>query len=471
MVARMPAGLSDHRKKLALKIGAFAGIFLYLLLIAKSVAGASGAEGFHLPLVALILACAPLAIFAAVRMPMIFPFGLFVALIPFDPLLSVSRGATLVHALGILTAVALLARILVTRNVLRLRTPWYYWLAYVVWAGLTMMWTVDLKESRLVFGIIFQNFGMMTVLAAYPMTRRDFKIIIGIMICAGVVAISYALATNGGLGGGTARISIASSNGNVVDQNFFATSFMLPIAFAFAAATSTRRTLLRAAYLIAVGAMMLGVLVSGSRGAFLALGLMFAYFAFRSRSLAQVGLLFAAFVAMLLRYPLVWERFMHDDGGGTGSGRTLIWQVGLQALRGHWLVGTGVGSFPESYARVYLSAYQHSSQGWMRPAHNVLVGMSVELGIIGLGLLLTAWFKTFRSLRVIPRSSPNFAFRTACEAAILALAVQSLFIDPMWLKYIWLGFTLPFMVLNLERPQAAFARRAVRRQFVPAPGG
>jgi hypothetical protein len=100
----------------------------------------------------------------------------------------------------------------------------------------------------------------------------------------------------------------------------------------------------------------------------------------------------------------------------------------------------------------------------------VLVGMSVEVGIIGLGLLLTAWFKTFRSLRVIPRSSPNFAFRTACEAAILALAVQSLFIDPMWLKYIWLGFTLPFMVLNLERPQVAFARRAVRRQFVPAPG-
>jgi len=56
----------------------------------------------------------------------------------------------------------------------------------------------------------------------------------------------------------------------------------------------------------------------------------------------------------------------------------------------------------------------------------------------------------------------------AAEAAIVGLAVQSMFIDPMWLKFVWLGLSLPFLILNLERPERAFARRLVRPGFVPA---
>jgi len=466
--ARMLASPAGNRRGFWTKAALAVGIALYVLVVAKSVAGASGPSGFHLPKFGLALAVAPIALFALLRAPIIFPFGLFLALMPFDPLLSVTSGATLLRVLGILTVVALVTRMLLTRHMLRLRPAWYVWLSFIAWCGLTMFWSLDFDHGRLIYGILAQNFGLMTVLAMYPITRRDFKTIVAIMVGAGVASVAYAVIANGGLGGGSSRLSIVGGNGNVVDQNFFATSFIVPLAFAFSVSVVTKRLWLRVVCWAATAALMLGVIVSGSRGAFIALGLMFVYFAVRSRSLTQVGLMVAGFVALLFRYPLVWERFLHDDGGGTGSGRTLIWQVGLQALRGHWLFGSGIGTFQEIYARVYLLAYQRSGQGWTRPAHNVLVGMSVELGIIGLGLLLAAWFMSFRSLRVIPRSSQNFGFRMAAEAAIVGLAVQSMFIDPMWLKFVWLGLSLPFLILNLERPERAFARRLVRPGFVPA---
>ena len=464
MAARTLRVISADRRAFLAKAGAACAALLYVLMVAKAIAGSSGPGGFHLPLFALGLALAPLALVLAARAPMIFPFGLFLALIPFDPLLSVSAGATLVRILGIASAITLMLQILVRRNVLHLRAPWYYWLAYVAWAGTSLLWTDSMTESLRVLGIIVQNFGLLTVLAVYPLSRNDLKTIATVMVLAGVVAVGYAFESGGGMSTVT-RMSLTSTTGNVVDQNYFATSFILPIAFAFTTATSSRRILMRLACWSAVAVMTVGVLVSGSRSGFVAVGLMFAFFAWRGRSWTQFAVLLAGFVGLLIRFPLVWQRFMHDDGGGTGSGRTLIWSVGLHVLQGNWLVGTGIGSFPESYARVFLSTYQRFNQGWMRPAHNVLLGMAVELGIVGVALLVLACVSTYRSLRVIPRSSPNFAFRTACEGALLGLALQSLFIDPMWNKFVWLGLALPFAVLNLERPRAVIAQRIAAIRF------
>jgi O-antigen ligase len=162
-------------------------------------------------------------------------------------------------------------------------------------------------------------------------------------------------------------------------------------------------------------------------------------------------------------------RFLHDpEGDNSGSGRTLIWHVGLQALKAAWLFGTGIGSFPETYARNFLAAYQPVSQGWHRPAHNVVLGIAVELGIVGLGLLLVAWFRSIRQLRVIPRDSAYYSIRVALEATLLGLFAQALFIDPMWIKYYWLAFTMPFLLLNAYAPVAIGPR--VRRPAVAAFG-
>jgi hypothetical protein len=51
-------------------------------------------------------------------------------------------------------------------------------------------------------------------------------------------------------------------------------------------------------------------------------------------------------------------------------------------------------------------------------------------------------------MRVIPKTSSLYPVRIALEASIVALFAQSLFIDPIWIKYIWLAQSLPLLLMN-----------------------
>jgi hypothetical protein len=68
-----------------------------LIWLARSVSQAAGPEGFHIPLLAVAAVAAPFGVYLAFRYPLIFPFGLYVALVPFDNILQVTTGATYVR--------------------------------------------------------------------------------------------------------------------------------------------------------------------------------------------------------------------------------------------------------------------------------------------------------------------------------------------------------------------------------------
>jgi hypothetical protein len=64
-----------------------------------------------------------------------------------------------------------------------------------------------------------------------------------------------------------------------------------------------------------------------------------------------------------------------------GNGRAQLWRVALNADGGHWLGGTGAGSFQRNWDRSETAGFQ------VRDAHNLYVETLSELGIIGLVLL------------------------------------------------------------------------------------
>ncbi len=433
------------------------------LAAARSISGVTGQFGWHVPLVALVVILSPPAFFLALRYPMIFPFSLFVALIPFDVILQFTQGATIVRLVAIGTGLAMVARILLTRSFLVPRRAWLVWLAYIAWAGFSFMWTVAPGEGQRVYGILVQNFLLMTMLAIYPLEKIEFRWLIGANIVSGLFAGAYEIYSRGH-SFDHGRVTIVSSTGLTVDPNWFATSFLIPLALALAIALGTRSLLLRLSCWAAALTMMIGLLLTGSRGGFVAVVFLFAYFAWRSRKRIQVLAVATACLSLTAFYPVVWQRFLKDPGGGTGSGRLDIWRVGLYALKDVWLFGTGIGSFLETYERNFLEIYQHYNQGWHRPAHNMILGMGVEVGVIGLALLLVAWYLSFRQMRVIPKTSEYYPFRVAFEAAIIGLFIQAMFIDPMWIKYVWLGLSMPFVLLNAYAPQpVGQTSRAFRR--------
>ena len=448
------------------------GVFfaiLALLVFARSVSHASTPDGVHVSLLVVAAIAAPFAAYLAFRYPLIFPFGLYVALVPFDNILQLTSGASYVRLVAALAGVAMLARMLLLRRFVKPAVGWYAWAAFVAWAGITLMWTPDLAESQRVYGIVIQNYLMMTVLALYPIREIEYRWLVILMVASGLGAGIYAFAHHSAMFNGRVSLNVGNL---VIDPNQFATSFVLPIAICLATALFSKDVRLKIFCAAAVLFMMVPILMTASRGGIVAILLLFGYFALRSKHRVQILAMVGVCLALSVFFPAVWERFVHDEGQlGSGSGRTYIWAVGLHALKEHWLIGSGVGSFLETYDRNFLAVFQAKMQGWHRPSHDIIVGTWVEMGIVGLTLVLIAWFTTFRQLRVISPGSRFYPMRLALEASMVALFAQSLFIDPIWIKYIWLAQTIPLLLLNLHaaNPERVADSSVRQRPFAPRP--
>ena len=202
-----------------------------------------------------------------------------------------------------------------------------------------------------------------------------------------------------------------------------------------------------------------GIILSQSRGAVLAMAVILVYFFVRSRArlrLAAFTILTLLSAVVLVPGTPLWSRFAEALSTG-GAGRTSIWRVGLMAFKSHWLFGAGYGNFADAYDQAFLQTPHQiwTEAEWHRASHSLLIGTSVELGLIGLALLLAAWASQFNMLRNIAPTEPEYPMRVALEAAVIGTFVAALFLDVMIFKYVWLIFMLMALVRN-----AHYVRRA-----------
>ncbi len=401
----------------------------------------------------LALAFLPVLAFLAVRYPLIFPFGLYLALVPFDSILQLSSGVTITRLAAIATGAALVTRIVLLRQWCIPGRSWYAWAVFVGYAMITLLWTPDMPEVGIVTQQVIQLFLIMTILSLYTPGRLEFNGAIGCIIASGVGAALYGLKLyESGSFSDSHRLVLSTTGGVTIDPNFFASSFIIPMGFALSGAFSLKNPLLRILCAISAPAMIGGILISGSRGGFIAAGVVFGYFIVRSRHrlLAVMGACLG--LSLTAFFPTVWQRFADDpSAAGSGSGRSFIWHTGLQTLGNHWLFGTGIGSFQNVYDQSLLSSGQAVFQGWHRPSHNVFVGTITEFGVIGVIVIVTALYLTLRQTRSIGKTSELYWMRAAMEAALLGLFVQAQFIDIIIVKYYWLAYALPLMIFNRAR--------------------
>ncbi|MBD5635138.1 MAG: O-antigen ligase family protein, partial [Candidatus Eremiobacteraeota bacterium] len=309
-------------------------------------------------------------------------------------------------------------------------------------------------------------------LAIYPATKSEFRVGLGLLVACGVLSAGYAVRlylTGNVSSDSAARLSITSDSGIMIDFNYYAASFILPIAVAMFFTFYGRRSIVRLASGASALLMMIGLLLTGSRGAFVAAVAIVVYFAVRSRFRKQVFGFIALAGLVSAFFPAVYMRFAKDPSSqGSASGRTFIWQTGLHSFGDHWLFGGGIGSYRDIYDRNLLDVYQAAFQGWSRPSHSILVGSLTELGVVGLVIVLAAWFVSFRQLRIISKSSEWYGLRLACESAILALFAMSLTIDPTYIKFVWLAHSIVLMLLNQAAPRELRLSRARRRPVLPS---
>jgi len=425
------------------------------------------------PVAAVVVALLPVLAYFALTRPFIVPYAFYVLLLPFDNVLAVSSGATLTKFIGIASTGAILLWGLGRRRSITPSVTFWLGALLMFWMATSLLWAYDLKLSMNIIPTYVGLFLLYVILSIVRVDRQDYIYLLVAMVVGSLAASAYGVivfhdqsaADAQALADNLGRMTVHIGD-NTIDPNAYSDAILLP--FCILSMWGLRSNYLRVKVVALAGlaVMLAAVYVSASRGAILATAAAIVYLIVRSRYRIQL-LAVAAIPAILVfaTQSSLIDRFSDAQRTG-GAGRMAIWSVGVEAFKHHWLTGSGVGNYRALYDTFFIHVYQRYSGGWDRPAHNLIVQVAVELGIIGLALVLGFWFSNLFSLRHIRPDNEWYDYRLAFEAATVGLFVAALSIDLLWFKLTWLLFStvaqLRTLTIGAKAPVRAEPRTVAR---------
>lgn len=398
--------------------------------------------------------------------PLVFPFGIYAMLTPFDAVLLVSSASTVTKILGALSAAALIFYLLRTKRAADPDRSIAMWLLYTLWLTSSIFWAIDTKMSLDLLPTALLLFALYAIVSMVRVQRPTLDTVSRFVMAGGVAASAYALYMyHNGVAIKEDRMWLVSGNVNW-NPDHLSASLLLPLAIAIMTCVFGRTLWIRLAGLASIGIMLPTLVLTGARGPELGLLALIAYLIAREPNRAKLAWpVFAVLgIAIVAAAPTLMDRWSAALSTG-GAGRTDIWHVGWEAFKQNWLFGAGFNNFPLAYDRVMLSVFQPQYIGWNRAPHNIIVGNSVELGVIGLVLLLLGWVFQFRALRAIGPDDPRFRMRLLLEGSLIGLFVSGLFADVMLTKYLWLAFMLVSLTRNAV-PAGAPAQASIEPALI-----
>ena len=427
-------------------------------IVGLAVIVASATRLGMLPL-AVALAIGGVMAVAGLRWPLV-ALAVFVALIPIEQLVVIDGFGTISRLAGIVFAVSYgLPR--VGRLHLSLMSPAGW--AFLAWAIVSLGWAIDPATSWGELQTLVQLF-LIAFLVADLVAERP-------AIVRSILWV-YSIST-----GATAFIAILSfvaagaspdtRAAAIQDQNPAQFAAVLLPAFVFGLYEMLEGKQRMAGAAIAL-VTTIAIVVSGTRGAWVAMAVVVALMVFpRLQLRRKVALLATLFVigTLTLQVPgvsnLVFERAATAVTTG-GAGRTDIWQVGVSIYGSAPVLGVGYANFPVAYTSAAVRASDVlNGHGLQRAPHNIVIGTMTELGPIG--LLLLALFV----LPLVLRSGwgPDAAIVQAGLASLMTLA---LFLDIVGnRKQVWLLIGLAAGLAYVQR--SIRSRRAPGDLTTPQP--
>jgi O-antigen ligase len=377
------------------------------------------------------------------RWPLVCAFGTYAFLVPFDAVAVVDAvgGSTITRMLGIITGAIFLAVALVDRSrFVRPPRAAVWWCLLVVWAVLTAAWALDLSLVFQRVPTVLSVFLLYLVSVSIKPSRKEFiavcaLTVIGGMSAAGVGYFFQDPATEAATRG-TLVVGQQAANPNTL-----AAALILPLALAIGGYLSVRGASLKAATLVAVGVIGVGIYMTVSRKALFAMAIMMVSFAYRVRKPWRLLVIVIVLLSATALMPQIFSdriELLLSGDDTTGSGRTDIWGVGLRGVADFGFFGAGLNNFTQVYARYAIPSPRTLSLG----AHNTYLGTWVELGIVGLLLMVAALgthlFAAYRS----KANGVDDVLLRAIESACLGMILIAFFADALWSKDFWLPFIL-----------------------------
>jgi O-antigen ligase len=403
-------------------------------------------------------------------------------------------GLTLPRAIGAITFVSWLIWLVWRRERLSVPREMIPLSAFVA----VVLLSLALQPNRLqsLLGTYMLSVGILLYLlvVTLPRRRRELLLIVGIVWSMGLVsatigAVQYVAPgftvlqpTEGGLDVGEGAVvdeeSVASGpirrvTGGLGDPNQFAYTVVsvLPLGIFWWKFAPARR--FRALILLIVAIQLGGLALSFSRSAAVALAAAVLYLIWKRQLRASVVLPLAAaagLIAIVVLPPEFKERMFSLEylREGSTSYRKDVLADTVTIAKENWLFGIGYGQLGPKLYREPRSPYVRevadqidldSPEIHNTGAHNLLLEVWVEYGLIGLLPYLAFLFVMIRDLNALSRS-PHATARdlaTAVMAGLIAFMVCGVFGHLKLLKVFWLlagiAASLRYLRLEFEKPE------------------
>ena len=326
------------------------------------------------------------------------------------------------------------------------------WLALLALVVVSDVWSID-HSTTVNNTLVFMSLVLLFVIVSLVGVRAaDVRRVEVAAVVGGAAACVYGLwLLNSGrltsVDGSVPRFATAGGVGDAADPNITAASLLLP---ALLALSITLRPGRRSARLGALGAfilMVIGIVLTGSRGGLIALfvgGVAIIANARGIRSLLPYGFIVAVVVAAAL---VIAPASLGSRFTDTGSaGRTDLWRVGARACPTYCLTGSGWATFPDVYLNTLLTNFDLKGHGVRDfKAHNIALAMLIEMGVAGFLLATLGIYLVARSLWRLPR-----ARRGPPLAALVAVLTANMFLSNFNFKYFWFVLTYAAVVAGMS---------------------
>ncbi|NJN63409.1 MAG: O-antigen ligase family protein [Acidobacteria bacterium] len=224
------------------------------------------------------------------------------------------------------------------------------------------------------------------------------------------------------------------------EPNYWAAQMHLPLWIAFGLAASAREAKARWMWILCSALCLAAILGTYSRGAFLTLLALLAFYCVRARvkSFLPMAVLASATAGMLLTAPLLLDRILGiqaEISRHGGSGRLGLWSQALDLWLESPIFGAGLRGFQE---RTGLAV------------HNTYLSVLVDTGVIGLAIYLavlimglTFWGRALTLARA--RKSPqSIGIAVGGLYGMLGVFVNLLFVSATDPRLPWLPVVLGF---------------------------
>jgi hypothetical protein len=442
-----------------------AGLVLFVILLAVMFGEIIAREHW------IYLVVLPAAIIA-LQWPLEVALGLYVFLVPFgavSALGSSSSGTTLNWAVGALAGMGLLVAGVVRKRLSFPPREVQLWSAFFIWAVVTVAWASEPAASTKLLPTAAALVALYAFAASWRVTNRQLILLCCLAVAGGFLAsiailYLYSSGVTYGTWTQTSRASLIVAD-RETNPNGIAAELLLPLSLAVGWFISARNWSGKVTAFVMFGIMSYAAFLTMSRAFIVSLAVVFCIYIWRLGLNRRLIILTTAILAVTISQPSMFFLRLKEALATHGAGRLDIWRAGFAVLKAYWLSGAGLNNFPVVYQD--YAGYAPVFSGYNRGSHNMYLNVVVELGIVGLVLMLATLFYHFRAVAkvrsALSGSSPILV--TSLEGACWAMLANAFFGDILWTKPFWVCWLLLAMMLRLGRDSSNSAQVAT----VPAP--